>query len=74
MVLTLEEVSLSRSSLDGRIKSAWTARQTVQDLVAQCCCDREIQRYLDHKATPAYKFNCNVIHQAWKFAKVYQQA
>jgi len=70
MVLSEEEFSLAEMSPDGRIQMNWATRQNTKNFVEQCCCDREIQRYLGHKETQSYKFNCNVIHQVPKFTKV----
>jgi len=70
MVLTTEELSLAKVSQDGRIQINWSTRQTTTNFMTQCCCDREIQRYLEHKGTQSYKFNCNIVHQASKFTKV----
>ena len=70
MVLTEEELMLAISSDDSRIQTNLLARWTTESLGAQCCCDREIQRYLLRKGTLVYKFNCFIIHQPARFIKV----
>ena len=70
MVLTEEEAQLARTSRDGRIIKNWNGRQNSKNLCEQTCCDREIQRYLKHQATDAYKLNCYIIHQAARFLHV----
>jgi len=70
MVLTEEELMLAISSEDRRIQSNLLARWSTDSLGTQCCCDREIQRYLLRKGTAAYKFNCFIIHQPARFIKV----
>lgn len=56
---------------DFRIYSALFTRKTTSNFSEQAACDREIQRYLGHKLTIAYKFNCFIVHQPWKFKQVY---
>ena len=71
MVLTEQELTLaSMSQRDHRIRSALSTRRTTQNFSEQAACDREIQRYLLRKGSQAYKFNCCVVHQPWRFVKV----
>lgn len=72
MVLTAQELLLAadKGKKDFRIYSALFTRRTTNNFAEQAACDREIQRYLLHKGTIAYKFNCCVVHQPWKFKQV----
>lgn len=72
MVLTEQELvlAITKSSTDNRVRSALFTRRKTGNFSEQAACDREIQRYLCSKGTIAYKFNCCVIHQPWRFNKV----
>lgn len=72
MVLTEHELlmAITKSQTDRRIRSALYGRRNTVNFIEQATCDREIQRYLLRKGTVVYKFNCNVIHQPWRFNQV----
>lgn len=74
MVLTEQELVLavSKSQTDKRIRSALLTRRKTDNFSEQAACDREIQRYLFRKGTLAYRFNCCVVHQPWRFQQVTQ--
>lgn len=72
MVLTEQQLLLAttKAQADRRIRSALLTRRTTENFSEQSACDREIQRYLAEKGTQAYKFNCCVVHQPWRFTQV----
>ena len=74
MVLTKRElemaVSVAKTHKDSRIASALTLRMATLNFSEQASCDREIQRGLSTAGFPAYKFNCCVVHEPWKFKEV----
>lgn len=72
MVLTEQELkkAILEAKTDSRISSALCLRQETKNFSEQAACDREIQRSLSTAGTnPAYKFNCCVVHEPWKFKK-----
>ncbi|KAK4026014.1 hypothetical protein OUZ56_015043 [Daphnia magna] len=69
MVLTENELltAITKSQTDRRIRFALNTRRKTANFSEQAACDREIQRYLSRKGTSAYRFNCCVVHQPWRF-------
>jgi hypothetical protein len=72
MVLTEQELvlAITKSQRDRRIRSALFTRRNTVNFSEQAACDREIQRYLCLKGTIAYRFNCCIVHQPWRFNQV----
>ncbi|XP_046449764.1 uncharacterized protein LOC124198125 [Daphnia pulex] len=72
MVLTEQELvlAITKSQRDRRIRSALFTRRNTVNFSEQAACDREIQRYLCLKGTLAYRFNCCIVHQPWRFNQI----
>jgi hypothetical protein len=70
MVLSVEQLAVAEVSSNWRVRNMLVSRRKTANFTEQCCIDREIQWHISAQTSPAYKFNCHVIHTAVKFTQV----
>ena len=70
MVLSVEQLSVAQVSSNWRVRNMLENRRKTANFTEQCCIDREIQWLILAQTSPAYKFNCYVVHTAVKFTQV----
>lgn len=73
-MLTVEEYQFGvADNSSERIVALFQLRNNVTSFIIQCLADREIQKefYKSDKASPAYHYNCAVIHQPHRASKVH---